>query len=326
MSAAPGGPVVAAIDVGSSAVRLSVAQVEPSGRLRTLAQQRLPVRLGRDVFAGDGGNAVGPALQQELLAALGRLQQIAARHRATRVRAVATSALREASNAAEVCARVARELGLRLEVLGGAEEAVLSRQALAAALAAQGCEVLAARRLYVDLGGGSLELADAAGTFATSLPLGTVRLLAVLPQLRAPEAVAADVVAAHAAAVAHRLREALAPHAAALAPPTTGPWVLVGTGGNLEVMAQLAPAPAGTPGRQVALDALAPLAARVAAVPLAERAARLGLRPDRADLALPALLVVRALADALGARSLWVPGSGLRDGLLAALAAAPAEA
>ena len=314
-----GGQVVAAIDVGSSAVRLSLAEVDAAGRPHTLVQQRLPVRLGRDVFAHGGGGAVGAELQRELLDALGRLVQLSARHRAVRVRAVATSALREARNGNELCAAVKRELGLRLEVLSGAEEATLSREALAAALAAQGCTVAPTQRLYVDLGGGSLELADAAGAFATSLPLGTVRLLASVPALAAAQPSAPGPLERSLAEVEGRLAEALAPHASVLVAPAAGPGALIGTGGNLEVMAQLAPAPGH--GRRVALEALWPLATRVAAIPLAERAARLGVRPDRADLALPALLVVHALARRLAAQDLWVPGSGLRDGLIAALAA-----
>lgn len=318
-AAGRGGQVVAAIDVGSSAVRLSLAEIDATGKPHTRVQQRLPVRLGRDVFAHGGGGAVGRELQRELLNALGRLVQLSARHRAVRVRAVATSALREARNATAVCAAVQRELGLRLEVLSGAEEATLSREALAAALAAQGCTVAPAQRIYVDLGGGSLELADAAGAFATSLPLGTVRLLALVPGLAATQPVAPGPLAGLLTEVERRLAEALAGHAEALVATASGPWALIGTGGNLEVMAQLAPAPGH--GRRVALEALWPLATRVAAIPLAERAARLGLRPDRSDLALPALLVVHALARRLTAQALWVPGSGLRDGLIAALAA-----
>ena len=339
--AARAGEVLGAIDLGSSAVRLTLARVEGGGALRPIFQHRVPVRLGSAVFAGAGHGEIGEDVQRELVGALQLLRDFCARHHAGRVRAVATSAMREAANAPAICRRVAEEVGLTLEILDGAQEGALARQALSAALARQNCPVPAEARLYVDLGGGSLEVEDGAGRLRTSLPLGTVRLLARLPALRGPVRAGIDGIAAVQGGAAPfagtgaatgpqlaRLRaevdavvvESFAPYAAVLrAPPAQG-WTLIGTGGNLEAMANLLPLAGHATGRQVQLEGLWPLAQKIAPLTLAQRSERYGLRPDRADLLLPALMVTDALVRTTHARGLWVPGSGLRDGLLAALA------
>src|SRR5579863_8895665 len=95
-------PVIAAIDAGTNAVRLEIARVRPDGTLDVLHQERDPVRPGEGLFLT--GAMPRPTLDR-LLAALRRYGALCRRHRA-RIRAVATSAVREARNRDEIIRRV----------------------------------------------------------------------------------------------------------------------------------------------------------------------------------------------------------------------------
>ncbi len=161
--------ILAAIDVGTNAVRLEIARALPDGSLETLHQERDPVRPGEGVFASGG---IGREVADRLLAALRRYAALCRRYRA-RVRAVATSAVREAKNRDDLVRRVSRETGLDLEVVSGREEA---RLICLGVLAGQPPR---ARSLVIDIGGGSTEVATALGERPTdlySVGLGAVRL------------------------------------------------------------------------------------------------------------------------------------------------------
>ena len=121
MAHAPSDPIIAAIDVGTNAVRLEIARVRADGSLEILQQDRDPVRPGEGLFT-TGSMPRGTA--DRMLAALRRYGALCRRYRA-RVRAVATSAVREARNREEIIRRVQAEAGIRLEAISGQEEARL---------------------------------------------------------------------------------------------------------------------------------------------------------------------------------------------------------
>src|SRR5437667_10360216 len=105
-------PVLAAIDVGTNAVRLEMARPLPDGSLGALHQERDPVRPGEGLFTT--GSMPGPVVDR-LLSTLRRYGALCRRHGA-RVRAVATSAVREAKNREEIVRRARREAGLTVDV------------------------------------------------------------------------------------------------------------------------------------------------------------------------------------------------------------------
>jgi exopolyphosphatase/guanosine-5'-triphosphate,3'-diphosphate pyrophosphatase len=161
--------ILAAIDVGTNAVRLEIARLLPDGALETLHQERDPVRPGEGVFAT---GAMPREVVERLLATLRRYAALCRRHGA-RVRAVATSAVREARNQAEIVRRVRDEAGLELEVVSGREEARLI------CLGVLQGRPAGKRALVIDIGGGSTEVAPAEGEQAKelfSVPVGAVRL------------------------------------------------------------------------------------------------------------------------------------------------------
>lgn len=164
--------VLAAIDVGTNAVRLELAKVLPDGALETLHQERDPVRPGEGLFKT---GLIRKEVADRLLSTLRRYAALCRRYNA-RVRAVATSAVREAKNRDEIVRRAKKEAGLTLEVVSGREEA-----RLICAGVLHGKPPLQ-RSLCVDIGGGSTEVAFAFGEIPKdlwSVNLGAVRLTEV---------------------------------------------------------------------------------------------------------------------------------------------------
>jgi exopolyphosphatase/guanosine-5'-triphosphate,3'-diphosphate pyrophosphatase len=161
--------ILGAIDVGTNAVRLELARVLPDGSLETLHTERDPVRPGEGLFKS---GLISREVATRLVATLRRYAALCKRYGA-RVRAVATSALREARNRDEIVRRVKREAGLTLEVVSGREEARLICLGVLKGKAPH------QRSLCVDIGGGSTEIIFAEGEAPKdlwSVDLGAVRL------------------------------------------------------------------------------------------------------------------------------------------------------
>ena len=168
----PPSRILAAIDVGTNAVRMELARPLSDGSFEPVHTERDPVRPGEGVFKT---GRIPREVVERLVATLGRYAALARRHRAV-VRAVATSAVREARNGPEVVARVRRATGIDLEVISGKEEARLI------ALGVLRGQPPRARNLVVDIGGGSTEVAVATGDHPSALfsvAIGSVRLTEV---------------------------------------------------------------------------------------------------------------------------------------------------
>ena len=203
---------VAAVDCGTNSIRLLVADVDPATRRLVDVDRRMEVvRLGQDV---DRTGRLATDAVERTLAATRRYASVIAEHGAERVRFVATSATRDAANAAEFADGVAGVLGVRPEVVTGQDEARLSFAGASAGIAGGG------PTLVVDLGGGSTELVlgeDGTVVAAHSMDVGCVRMterhLADDPPTPGQLAAAtADVDAALAAA----MRQVAVRHAATL--------------------------------------------------------------------------------------------------------------
>src|SRR4051794_3578759 len=165
------GQRIAAIDIGSNSVRQIVADVSPEGIITVIDEMKAAPRLGADV---DATGVLGDLAIENAVEAIARMATLARQLEAQRIEAVATSAVRDASNAERFVARVRQETGLKVRVLTGEDEARLCfRSALAH------FDLAAGRSVIMDIGGGSLELALAADGVLdtlTSLPLGALRL------------------------------------------------------------------------------------------------------------------------------------------------------
>ena len=163
-------PTFAAIDIGSNSCRLKIAKVV-AHQLRTLHEDREVTRLGASVFAS---GLVSPEAMAATLRALKRFQRAVQSHGADQIRVVATSAMRDARNAAAFHAWVKAETGWNMEVISGLEEGRLIHRGIVSGEPGTGGKVL-----LIDLGGGSCEITLSEHKRikeTVSVPLGAVRL------------------------------------------------------------------------------------------------------------------------------------------------------
>jgi exopolyphosphatase/guanosine-5'-triphosphate,3'-diphosphate pyrophosphatase len=163
-------PRYAAIDIGSNSVRMMAAEVRP-GTTKILAQDRQVTRIGESVFRE--GRVSAEALNF-LCATLQRMAAVYQKLDVVGIRAVATSAVRDAGNQAEFLKRVTAAIGTPVEIVSGQEEARLIHLGVEARWPRP-----KERRLIVDIGGGSGELIVSQNgelIDSTSRPLGAVRL------------------------------------------------------------------------------------------------------------------------------------------------------
>jgi exopolyphosphatase/guanosine-5'-triphosphate,3'-diphosphate pyrophosphatase len=161
--------VLAAIDIGSNSIRLELAQIR-EGEYRRIAYLKDMVRLGGGL---DAQGRLSPDAMARGLACLARFRQRQGGLPATQLRAVATQALREASNRDEFLARAEAELGYPIEVISGREEARLIYVGVSR------LEPASHARLVVDIGGRSTELIVGQGQtprLAESFQIGSVSL------------------------------------------------------------------------------------------------------------------------------------------------------
>jgi len=216
-----------AIDAGSNAIRVVIAELGPTELVRIEAE-RIPVRLGHNAFTR--GELDSETIDQAVAAFVHFRQRFDAQNVAM-YRAVATSAVRNASNRDVLLHRLYHEAGIELEVIEGEEEARLVRKAVMQAMGPQ-----AIPRAILDLGGGSLEVNTKVGSVwrGHSLPVGTVRLL---------ETFGLDGAIAEAEAGMVRRYTATLMHTIAKYGPLSGASAI--TGGNAEALAKII-APAGS--------------------------------------------------------------------------------
>jgi exopolyphosphatase / guanosine-5'-triphosphate,3'-diphosphate pyrophosphatase len=298
--------ILAAIDVGTNAVRLEIARPLPDGTLETLHQERDPVRPGEGVFSG---GTIAKPVANRLISTLRRYAARCRRHRA-KVRAVATSAVREARNREEIVRRARDEAGLNLEVVSGREEARLI------CLGVLEGRPPSARSLLIDIGGGSTEIATGQGDKPTSLysvALGAVRLTEIFGSSGRVSEERLEVMRSY---VAEALREALPRR-------LPGPRVALGSSGTINAIVA-----AGTESKRLTRRRLARMVGELAGLSLAERRKR--FEPKRAEIIVAGAVILEGCMRHLGLEGIGAVATGLRNGVLRDLArrspAAAAEA
>lgn len=294
-----------AIDVGSNAIRLTMVRVCPSGTLIDTQSHRYALRLGADVYShGYVRESVAQTFYEVFRDIALRMRKFGVQER----RAIATASLRDAKNREELTGRVYDEYGIHIDVVSGAEESELARTALIRALG-----FVDSDSLLLDLGGGSLELMGIDAGRGVSLPLGTVRLMEQHPALRGRCAVD-EVTAARRAVLDVLSNDGLDVDAARC----------IGTGGNLAALARILAGPSQL-WPAVDLTRLDRFIEELRQLEPSERVVAYGLRPDRADVLLPVAIVLSALRQRYGLDSVVVPGTGVREAILQALAAKPSS-
>jgi len=297
----------AAIDVGSNAIRLVIGERDHHGDMKVLKKVREPVRLGKDVFSA---GLISDRARQKVIEAFGKFNDMIKAHGVHHSRAVATSALREAKNAESVIQEVRRATGVTIDVIDGLEEGRLIFSAVTHRV-----DLHEKISLLIDIGGGSVELtiADHGRPLGSqTFKLGTVRLLQVLEERNLKERHLRSVIGDSLQPVEKFLRGTLKglhiDHA-------------IGTGGNFECLGKLRVALLQKSSifsmTRLELDELV---RHLESMSVKERVQFLRLRPDRADVIIPAALVTDAILTLAEVDVVTVPYVGLRDGILADLA------
>ena len=295
--------ILAAIDIGSNAIRLVIADLDEHGEIRVLKKVREPVRLGADVFATGG---ISVKTREKALATVAKFQGLLAFHKVTRSKAVATSALREANNSEEFIQAVYENTGIKIDLIDGIEEGRLVFSAVAHRMNLDDNVAL-----LIDIGGGSVELtiSDHGEICASeSFKLGSVRLLQMLEEKQLKEKHLKFLIETQTAALNNFLKRMVDEYDIDF---------VVGTGGNFECLGKL----------RVALlhknsifsmtrKEVGQLVDHLQTMSVKERIQFLRLRPDRADVVIPAALVTQIVMEQTDVDVLMIPYVGLRDGIL----------
>jgi exopolyphosphatase/guanosine-5'-triphosphate,3'-diphosphate pyrophosphatase len=299
---------IAAIDLGSNSIHLVIVEVRPSGGFQVVAGEKEMVRLGSTTLVRGRLSAAAMARGLEVLR---KYKRISASHRVDKVLAVATSAIREASNGEEYLMRIGQKTGIWPRVASGEGEARLIYLAALHSIHLEG-----RRALVVDVGGGSVELAMGTGTrpdWVASEKLGVLRMAERFFR-RDPLAGKDE------AKLEAFVEECLAPHEAAVA--RGRPFCAIGTSGTILTLGRMAhqmetgQAPELLNHMTVQAGTLAELRRRLVRLPLRERLRLPGMDGQRADILPVGAVILDTLLRRLAAPELVLCEWALREGLL----------
>lgn len=302
-------PTFAAVDIGSNSVRLKIARLTRH-RLIEIHEDREVTRLGESVFRS---GFLSPDAIANTVKVLRRFHRAVQKAGADSVRAVATSALRDARNSRAFLEWVRSVTGWEVQIISGLEEARLIHLGLISNI-----RISASPVLLMDLGGGSCELTISGGGHirsTISLPLGAVRLTNEFlhhdpprkPEMRQMR----GFIAREIERTADRIKRA-------------DPKVVIATSGTAESLAAVAHGLYKTDGARAASVSRAQMrriAKLLARLPLEERKRLPGVGPRRAEIVVAGAAVYSALLERCQLLGFRFSPLGLRDGLLAQMAA-----
>ena len=287
---------LAAIDIGSNAIRMQVTHVidyEGTITFKRLEYIRFPLRLGQDVFEVSEDNPshrIGPQRSAKFLKLIHAFKLLIDLYEVDDYLACATSAMREAENGEELVALAREEYGIDIQIIDGDTEANILNNALLNFLDN-------GRYLHIDVGGGSTELnvfMDKEKIVAHSFPIGSVRRLNLRVSLD------------H---VWDEMRQWIREHVK----PGQGKVTAIGTGGNINKIFDLSGRKLG---KTIALSRVVSVRDYVASHTLEERIHKLQLNPDRADVIIPAADIYITAMKWAKATQILVPDVGLKDGVM----------
>lgn len=295
---------LAVIDIGSNSGRIIVVRVTEHGHLEILSDARVGLRLMLDI---DSSGRLGPEALERTVSALHDFMAVAAGAGAGRTIALATAAVREASNSREFVTLLQDRTGLDIRVIDGDEEARLAFSGAVNGLPID-------HGFLIDVGGGSVELAHFRNRRAVrmwTLPLGALRLTDRFLESDPPRQSEMAALQEH---VTKMLRDA---GVGSLGEDER----LVGTGGTIRNLAKMHRATVVYPiprlhGYTIARKAVRELVSRITERKLSRRSTLPGLSTGRAESIGGGSLVVQAAMESLSATDLTVSGQGLREGVV----------
>ncbi len=280
----------AAIDIGSNAVRLLIADVMDTAEPITFKKNtliRVPLRLGDDAFID---KKISPKKVENLVKTMSAFKNLMDVYGVTKYLACATSAMREAENGQEIVQQVKENAGINLEIVAGQREANII-------YASHFEEKLDRKKnyLYIDVGGGSTELSffsDGILVASQSFNIGTIRILDNQDK----------------AETWKEMEHFLSAKTKAYK-DITG----IGTGGNINKLFKLSEEKEGKP---MSFNKLKSLHHHLSSYSLKDRIQVLGLNNDRADVIIPAALIFITVMKWAGIKNILVPKVGMVDGII----------
>ncbi len=311
----PRGDVIACLDIGSNATRLRIFQHDPARKsLREISRRRFPIQLGAGTFA-DGRLKDSHISAME--DAIAEAQTMARQHSAHTLLAVATSAVRDASNSDEFITRIQRNTGLEIKLIDGAEEARL--MALGAAGGQPALSSQETQLYVIDIGGGSTELVHLAPNTHqvinhASLDLGAVRLVQQW-NIRAPQN------PQQTAAARHRVREAINqnpifPTQITAPSPHHRDTIALGLGGTPGALNQILGRHDDTSRQQpISRQVIKETLELIAASEPAGLASQYALEPSRAELIYAGAIILLSLMETLSVSHMIPTDRGICEGL-----------
>lgn len=283
---------IAAIDIGSNGARLLIKSFDDNApaasRIKKLLFVRIPLRLGKDVFAL---GKISKERQRMMMHMMKGFRQFMLLYNVEHFRACATSAMRDAENGKKVMRHIEKETGIKLEIIPGAEEAQLLCNNLV-----ENTESGVGNFAYVDVGGGSTEISllhDGVLAESHSFNIGTLRMLA--------------------GAVTPEERNAMCRMLEKYAEDFPGTKI-IGSGGNINRLFRLAKIKGDS--RSLLVATLKQLYAELAPLSLEERMEQFKLKDDRADVIIPAAEIFLLVARSLKCEDILVPNISLADSIV----------
>ena len=285
-----------AIDIGSNAIRLLISNVivsddkEPKFKKSSLV--RVPIRLGADAFTS---GIISKQNVRRMIDAIEAFKLLMNVHGVKTYKACATSAMREAKNGSEIVEKIKVQTGVKIDIIGGKEEAaIISSTDLNQLI--EGNHTY----LYVDVGGGSTEITVfTRGKIITSksFKIGTVRLLKNKKSTNKE--------------IFSNVEKWIKKNTSDLKKVS-----LIGSGGNINKLFKMSGRTEGKPISYIYLNAQYQFLKQMS---FDERVSELSLNPDRADVIIPATKIYLSAMKWSGARKIYVPKIGLSDGIIKSL-------
>lgn len=280
---------LAAIDIGSNAIRLQVSTILDRGPrilFKKLEYVRFPLRLGHDVFSSNRISEKSIEKFKKLMKTYKLLLEL---YEVDDYMFCATSAMRESENGGQLAHEVREELGIEIEIIDGHREAELINKAIHSYLSDK-------TYLHIDVGGGSTELNLYTGgkkIKTRSFKVGSVRVL----EHHDSPVMWED--------MEHWVKDNIK--------KGFGKVTAVGTGGNISKIFELAKV---KPGKSMSLKRVKEIKKNIEGLTLDQRIYDLQMNPDRADVIVPASDIYIKVMEWAHSRSIMVPDVGLKDGIL----------
>jgi exopolyphosphatase/guanosine-5'-triphosphate,3'-diphosphate pyrophosphatase len=281
---------LAAIDIGSNAVRLLVSEAVPYESevdFTKLSLVRIPLRLGFDVFKS---GSISSEKATALLKSIMSFKLIMEVYGVEKYRACATSAMRDADNGAEIVREIAKKTGIEINIISGKEEAAIIYDTHM-----KEAGLNEATRLYVDVGGGSTELtlyAQGKRILQDSYNVGTIRMM--------HDSVSPGVWDEMKAAVKRSVKGLKS-------------LEVIGSGGNINKLFSISKSKTNGGLTKLELDAFFK---ELSGLSVTERMHKYNLRQERAEVIVPALQIYTSVLKWAGVDGIEVPRIGLADGLI----------